>query len=256
MVDNDFFADTTRFDDVMKRCDIPLNEEERTGFKLNLDEVHISQFGFKEDLYIMTFNPVSFKRYLRGVENEEKVSSTVRRFVSMFIETYDPNITILDVMLESNQELLLLGTVIQQKNKSTKQFRVIGGAIYKMSPFYGVFVSILHIDSNFRKQGYGKLILWLLQYFSSQLFDIMHIYVWMTRLELQEKKKKNKLSAVSQNKNGHILFYRKLGFVPSNPMNLPLEQMVPSELCRLFRDPMTSFDTKTLSTSCLEIIGE
>ena len=74
----------------------------------------------------------------------------------------------------------------------------------------------------------------------------------MTRLEIQDDM--GKLKPPKQ--NGHILFYRALGFCPSNPMHLPLEQMVPSELVTKLREPITTLNTKSLATSCIEFIGE
>ena len=117
MVELDLSANEQLFEDVMELCEIPLNEEQRTGFKLKIHEENLSQFGFKQDLYIIPFNCVLFKRYLKGVEDENTVSSIVRRFVSMFMEEYNPNTTLLDVIMDNHQQLLLLGILMQAKNK-------------------------------------------------------------------------------------------------------------------------------------------
>ena len=114
-----------------------------------------------------------------------------------------------------------------------------------MNPTYLVFVSLLHVENKYRKRGFGRLILWLLQYMYLMIFKHKRILVWITRAENSSDK--------GTPGNSHILFYRKLGFYPSNPLHLPLEQMVPSELVKSMRD---AIDPNTVGTSCKEFVGE
>ena len=89
---------------------------------------------------------------------------------------------------------------------------------------------------------------WFCGYCSTCLgfvFNSNRILVWITRSE--RRCHKSKLG------NSHIIFYRKLGFYPSNPLHLPLEQMVPSELVKSMRE---AIEPETVGKSCKEFVGE
>ena len=87
---------------------------------------------------------------------------------------------------------------------------------------------------------------------SKTILNTQRLLVWVTRLPIQQKQKKKKYV----DPNSHITFYRKLGFFPSNPLNLPLHQMVTSELASMMKEPMSTFGTETVENDSVEFVVE
>ena len=247
MFELDLFVNASRFTGILQPCELSCDGVPYSkGFDV------ISSKKPLKNLKILYFNSTSFQSLQLGVGTKKFDTSVVRNFISMVMDEYTPSLILGDIMSDSKQQLILIG---QTGTNSQAPFNIMGGCIYKIDPHYGVFVSILHITKNFRRKGLGKFMLRLLQTFSSKVFSSERILVWMTRLEI-EHKQNNGVFTLSYKNIGHISFYRKLGFFPSNPLHLPLEQMVPTSLCKLLRSPISGFNTMSVGPESIEFIGE
>ena len=247
MFELDLFVNASRFTGILQPCELSCDGVPYSkGFDV------ISSKKPLKNLKILYFNSTSFQSLQLGVGTKKFDTSVVRNFISMVMDEYTPSLILGDIMSDSKQQLILIG---ETGTNSQAPFNIMGGCIYKIDPHYGVFVSILHITKNFRRRGLGKFMLRLLQTFSSKVFSSERILVWMTRLEI-EHKQNNGVFTLSYKNIGHISFYRKLGFFPSNPLHLPLEQMVPTSLCKLLRSPISGFNTMSVGPESIEFIGE
>ena len=249
MFEYHLFSNTDTLNSISERCHVKLSSNiSIPGLKLDKDKLPISNIKFKKNVYLINFDYDEVRHNRLFDKTGGVISQLVRDFIRIVLNEYRPSSTLADVLYGNQQQVMLLGNVVSDNPKRGKFcFKIIAGAVYKMNPSYGVFVSFLHVDGGCRRKGLGRLMLWLLQHMSRIRFGRMRILVWITRSEINKKQ---------TNQNNHILFYRRLGFCPSNPLHLPLEQMVPSELVQAMRDPIAGPDTLTVSTSCIEFVGE
>ena len=243
------------------RVSLPVRSEVKS-YELELPENIASKFNSNDEMYIINLDAKHLREYVpKYFQSREDIplSRLIRSFYDEVINHYCPTSTFYEMLFFNNNNLILLGklrtSTFENNSIYTSErgyFNTLGGAFYQVIPSQGVFISILHVLEKYRRQYIGKLILTVLQQISKTILNTQRLLVWVTRLPIQQKQKKKKY--VDQ--NSHITFYRKLGFFPSNPLNLPLHQMVTSELASMMKEPMSTFGTETVENDSVEFVVE
>ena len=260
------FSNNLRYvKDLLQQCVISIiGNEKIVGYKLNLPQTIASKLNSKEQIYIINFDADTLYQYLllkhvstRNGDEAKKI--LIRSFYNEVLNQYISTSTFHQMLFFHNNNLILMGKMSTPNSNNQpfyganiKHFVTLGGAFYQVIPSQGVFISILHVIRKYRNRYFGKLILSVLQQISKKVLNSQRLLVWVTRLPIQKRKK----GKTYVDPNSHIIFYRKLGFFPSNPLNLPLDQMVTSELALMMKEPMSTFDTQTVENDSVEYVLE
>jgi len=114
----------------------------------------------------------------------------------------------MDIFTSSSYSIVALGTY----DESSGLVDVLGCVFYHFNPIIGTLVPFICIDEDVQKQGYGSLLLGILQHSFLKMFGISRVLIWF----LDDSKASNLIS-----------FYRKLGFFATISGLYPLSAIMP-----------------------------